>query len=314
MGHQDLVSRHADFCLVHHKPFTSPPVVLMPLILGSLERALHAHHGLGILAHGEFFQMVVRLKHDLSHACASQPAGLEALHLPEVFGLAGQARGCILHVEGEQWLPAFFKPDTESKRQVLKVHACRRVDGWDGAHGAGCIVQDESAHALCGQVAPQNISRHLVARHHFHPPADVVLGALLLLQGSVPAHASLIIFFCFLEKDLGLALTVKNLVPIIVPQVADGETALGTEVHLLAVGVHHHVWVLLLHGALHEALGDAHCVGLRGQGIEVVRSWFARSVGLVREEGAEQLAGLFDLPTLLLLRRAPPDDLRLVSI
>mmetsp|Transcript_151806 Transcript_151806/g.368699 ORF Transcript_151806/g.368699 Transcript_151806/m.368699 type:complete len:320 (+) Transcript_151806:1609-2568(+) len=248
MGNQDVALSRADLRLLHDEPLPCPPVILVPLLLGKIEGAHHAHDRLLMLTHGELLQVVVRLEHHLTNTRAGQPLWLEALHLPKVLNLVGLGGGCALHVQGEQRLAALLHPDTERKGKILQIDRRGRVNCRQDQELRA--LQHQAAHALWDLLALQPARQVHVAGHQLLLPADVVLRPLLPLQVGVVAQARLFVLLGLSQHELGLALAVQEggLAAACVAKVADGQATLRAEAHLLTVGVLCCVLVLALGG------------------------------------------------------------------
>mmetsp|Transcript_151797 Transcript_151797/g.368641 ORF Transcript_151797/g.368641 Transcript_151797/m.368641 type:complete len:201 (+) Transcript_151797:1610-2212(+) len=173
MGNQDVALSRADLRLLHDEPLPCPPVILVPLLLGKIEGAHHAHDRLLMLTHGELLQVVVRLEHHLTDTGAGQPLWLEALHLPKVLNLVGLGGGCALHVQGEQRLAALLYTDTECEGKVLQIDRCGRVHCRQH-HELG-VLQHQAAHPLGNLLVLQFARQVQVAGDNLLLPANVVL-------------------------------------------------------------------------------------------------------------------------------------------
>mmetsp|Transcript_139278 Transcript_139278/g.445256 ORF Transcript_139278/g.445256 Transcript_139278/m.445256 type:complete len:331 (+) Transcript_139278:870-1862(+) len=76
---EHAVLRELHLCPSDDEPLPRAPLLILP---GAIEATLHADDGLLARAHGELFEVVIGLEHDLAQARPCQPRRLEALHLP----------------------------------------------------------------------------------------------------------------------------------------------------------------------------------------------------------------------------------------
>mmetsp|Transcript_39285 Transcript_39285/g.122263 ORF Transcript_39285/g.122263 Transcript_39285/m.122263 type:complete len:273 (+) Transcript_39285:420-1238(+) len=212
VGYQDVVLRERHLGVLHHKPLSASPSLLLPL---EVPHVLHAHdrlleHG---VPHGQLLQVIVCLEEHLADHGSLQPRGAERLHLPVLVG----ARGVQGEVRGHARLDA----DLEGRDQVEQVHRGLGVLGlqqlqlWRVA-----ALQRQAVHGLRGGARrPRDAAlaqEVVVPRHHrLGPPADVVLGTVASLLPAVLLPPNLVLRLRGVEQVPCHALPMKETLAVL---------------------------------------------------------------------------------------------------
>merc|ERR1740123_521231 len=173
--------------LPHHEPFSGIPLLIVILLEREVETTLHADDRLLVLAHGEFFQVVIGLEEHVAHTCAHQPIGLETLYLHRVVFFV------VRWVQREEGFTVLHAPHLKRDRKVLQVHRpCwlkRRNDT-----GCAYVLWDPQAyHTLRLEKAAHLLCNTNVAGYTRNLPADIVLLTARALQLSLFFPAPLVL-------------------------------------------------------------------------------------------------------------------------
>mmetsp|Transcript_28393 Transcript_28393/g.59129 ORF Transcript_28393/g.59129 Transcript_28393/m.59129 type:complete len:436 (+) Transcript_28393:1849-3156(+) len=254
---QSAVLRHLNLGLPDYEPLPTIPFTgALELLRPVVARASHADDRLVILTHGKLLEVVVRLEEHLPDTRARQPSGLVVLHLNGV-----RVNG-VHRVQRKQRLTALLHADLQCHRKVLQVHSPRRVSRRSNVNRA-ILVQDQATHAAWKEVESQLDGGADIAGDALHSPTDAVLRALGLLQRTLTALDSRLLFPRTLQQVLRHALTMHGLTIVVrcaVSLLAHGQPAMMAEHHLLPIRVlecpeviQGHLGQLLLRGACDEA-------------------------------------------------------------
>mmetsp|Transcript_24696 Transcript_24696/g.61813 ORF Transcript_24696/g.61813 Transcript_24696/m.61813 type:complete len:349 (-) Transcript_24696:1247-2293(-) len=235
-----------DRSLLHNEPLTCAPLLVVLIHFDDVMSTLHADNGLLVLAHGQLFEVIVRLEHRLTEAGAGKPCGLKTLHLhPGISFLGIYPSHDIMHVidwiQGKARLPILSQADLQSQREVGKVDSLRWIccRGW--ANGPCLFVEDQATHTIRRRGTIQFAQDRRALRDAIKLPTDVVLLSLGLLKSSLALQPLTVVLSEVVHHDFCHAFTMhegKLLgAPLVVCKLWQRQATMLTEHQLLAVGV-----------------------------------------------------------------------------
>mmetsp|Transcript_86857 Transcript_86857/g.274201 ORF Transcript_86857/g.274201 Transcript_86857/m.274201 type:complete len:234 (+) Transcript_86857:1789-2490(+) len=202
---QSAVAGDAEFGLADHEPLTASPFLPAALLFEQVHAAPHAEDRLGVLTHGNFLEVHVRLEHDLPNTRPLQPGWLELLRLQPA--LARSVVGARHRLEGEDGSPALHREGLHGQTKILQIHGSCRVVARGKAHGEGtgrALREHQAAQArrALEQPATHGGGGVVVRGHGVQAPAYAKLPAARSLRLGVLLPAGLLLLPRYAKEEL----------------------------------------------------------------------------------------------------------------